>query len=284
MKQGALFFLTGFLALAGSWFGMVLVPQLQVGRADVTKDQYPSRRPGLAEQGAQVYRANGCAACHSQQVRQSGTVFDFAITEVGTNAPGVIAALKTVNNKLDAAALSALPLDVLVGVKKQAVADAEKVFKKTGATLQTRVRPVGPDMERGWGKRANVGQDYLQDSPVMIGSQRLGPDLANIGSRNTDENWHIHHLYAPSSKVPGSTMPAYRFLFEKRKIGRHASPDALVLEGALKPEAGFEIVPTDKARALVAYLKSLRSDAALFEAPMTVAAPVEAATTNAPAK
>jgi hypothetical protein len=79
-------------------------------------------------------------------------------------------------------------------------------------------------------------------------------------------------------------MPAYRFLFEKRKIVRNPSPGALALEGALKPEAGFEIVPTDKARTLAAYLTSLRSDAALFEAPITVAAPVDAAATNAPAK
>lgn len=285
MNQGALFFLTGFLALAGSWFGMVLVPQFQVGRQDLTKDQYPSRRPGLAEQGAQVYRANGCASCHSQQVRQSGTVFDVVLTEIGTNAPAVVAALKKVNSKLDSAALEALPQNVMVGINNKAVAEIEKAFKKSGATIQVRVRPIGPDIDfQGWGKRANVAQDYLQDSPVMLGSQRLGPDLANIGSRNADENWHLNHLYAPSSKVAGSSMPAYRFLFEKRKIGRQPSPNALALEGALKPEAGFEIVPTDKALALVAYLKSLRSDVPLFEAPVTAAATVNAPPTTAPAK
>ena len=56
------------------------------------------------------------------------------------------------------------------------------------------------------------------------------------------------------------------FLFEERKIGRVPSPDALKIEGV---EAGYEVVPTDEAKALAAYLASLRADVPLFEAPMT---------------
>ena len=286
MNYGALIFLAGFLALSSSWLGMVLVPQLQVGRQElatnsVTAALYPSRRPGLAEQGAQVYRANGCVSCHSQQVRQSGTVFDVVLGEVGTNRAAVVAALKAINSKLDDTALAALPKDLLHGTDKTAADVVTKAFKETGAKIEVRVRPTGPDMDRGWGLRGNVAQDYLQDSPVFLGSQRLGPDLANIGARNADANWHLQHLYAPSSKVTGSTMPAYRFLFEKRKVGRHPSPDAL----PVATEAGYEIVPTEKALALAAYLQSLRSDAPLFEAPFSApSAPAAPAATNAPAK
>ena len=49
-------------------------------------------------------------------------------------------------------------------------------------------------------------------------------------------------------------MPPYRFLFEKRKIGRRPSPEALALPGELAPGAGYEIVPKPAAKALVAYL------------------------------
>lgn len=291
MNYGALFFLAGFLALTSSWFGMVLVPQLQVGRQElatnsVTGTLYPSRRPGLAEQGAQVYRANGCVACHSQQVRQGGTVFDVVLAEVGTNPPAVVAALKVINSTLDVAAPAALPKDALSNIDKTTADEAGKILKTTGAKYEIRVRPVGPEIGRGWGQRGTVGQDYLQDAPVFLGSQRLGPDLANIGARNADENWHLNHLYAPSSRVPGSTMPPYRFLFEKRRIGRQPSPDALKLAGAFAAESGFEIVPTEQAVALAAYLQSLHSDAPLFEAPLSVAAPAgtNAPATNAPAK
>lgn len=290
VNYGALIFLAGFLALSSSWFGMVLVPQLQVGRQElatnsVTAALYPSRRPGLAEQGAQVYRANGCVSCHSQQVHQDGTVFDVVLSEVGTNRASVVAALKAINSKLDDAALAALPKDLLHGTDKSAADAVTKAFKETGAKLEVHVRPTGADMDRGWGLRGNVAQDYLQDSPVFLGTQRLGPDLANIGARNPDANWHLNHLYAPSSVVPGSTMPPYRFLFEKRPVGRRPSPDRLKVVTDEKTKVQFEIVPTEKALALAAYLQSLRSDAPLFEAPFTApSAPPAPAATNAPAK
>lgn len=271
MNYGAFFFLTGFLALASSWYGLVLVPQLQLGRQPVTKvlggtDAYPSRRPGLAEQGAQVYRASGCVSCHSQQVQQQGTVFDVVITELGTNQPAVEAALKALGSKLDAAALAALPQDVFRGVDKARATEADAALKKSGAKYAVQIRPIGPDMDWGWGRRATVAADFLQDNPALPGAQRLGPDLANVGVRKPDANWHLKHLYAPKSQVPDSTMPPYRFLFEKRKIGRVPSPDALKLDAI---EAGYEVVPTDDAKALAAYLLSLRADVPLFEAPMT---------------
>ncbi|MEY4386650.1 MAG: hypothetical protein RLY20_1933 [Verrucomicrobiota bacterium] len=283
MNYRSVVFLVGFLALASSWCGMVLTPQLQVGRQEITTNSvtsllYPSRRPGLAEQGAQVYRANGCAACHSQQVRQSGTVFDVVMTEAGTNTAVVLAALKSVDAKLDAGFLGTLPKNVLTGVSKQQSDEATKAFKDTGAKVDARVRPTGTDIERGWGLRASVAQDYLQDSPVMVGSQRIGPDLANIGARNADLSWHLQHLYDPKSKIADSTMPPYRFLFEKRRVGRNPSPDRL----NVTTEPGYEIVPTDKAVALAAYLTSLRSDAPLFEAPFS--APAVAPKSDSPAK
>ena len=77
MNQGPLLFLGIFAALVSSWWGLVLSPQLQIGRQNLGTNTlndalYPSARPGLARQGADVYRAHGCAACHSQQVRAKG--------------------------------------------------------------------------------------------------------------------------------------------------------------------------------------------------------------------
>lgn len=274
MNYGALIFLVGFIGLAGSWFGLVLGPQLQLGRQSVAKvtggtDLYPSRRPGMAEQGLQVYRANGCASCHSQQVQQFGTVFDVVMSELGTNQPAVVAALASINSKLEAASLGSLPQDVVRGVDKAEADAVISAFKPTGAKVDILIRPVGADMEWGWGRRATVAADFLQDNPAMPGSLRLGPDLANVGVRKPDANWQLNHLYAPASVVPDSTMPPYRFLFEKRKIDRHPSPDALQLTGEFAPEAGYEIIPTAEAKSLAAYLVSLRADVPLYEAPLT---------------
>jgi len=115
---------------------------------------------------------------------------------------------------------------------------------------------------------------------VMLGSQRIGPDLADVGSRLPAAESHLLHLYNPKIFEKKSVMPPYRFLFEKRKIGREPSPDALRFTGEFAPEQDCEIVPTDPAKALAAYLLSLRADTVIFETPMTVAV---AASTNAPA-
>ena len=60
MNYGPLIFLTAFFALATSWFGFVLTPQIQIGRmlqeTNVvnTAELYPPPPPGLAQQGLQV--------------------------------------------------------------------------------------------------------------------------------------------------------------------------------------------------------------------------------------
>jgi cbb3-type cytochrome oxidase cytochrome c subunit len=291
MNYGPLIFLAAFFALATSWFGLVLTPQMQVGQLQQTNTvgleaTYPVSRPGLAREGLEVYRANGCAYCHSQQVRQTGTVCDVILTEPGSNQPALLALLK-VNpdfNKTEAKEiLSGLPKPILQGATKQQADSDLSMLTAAGATAQLWVQPVGPDIARGWGKRHTVAEDFLFDSPVLLGSQRIGPDLANVGARLSDANWHIRHLYAPQLEVKGSTMPPFRFLFEKRKIERMRSSDALDLPRELAPPPGYEIVPKPAGKALVAYLLSLRADAPIFPTPMSVPAPPPAEGTNAPA-
>ena len=293
MKSGALVFLAAFLALASSWCGFVLAPQIQLGRdaqtnALASADIYPQARPGLARQGLEVYRASGCVYCHNQQIGQDGTIAELVLTRAGTNQAATVAAILNVNSELEKQGaqelLSDLPKTILRTANKDVADSAARQFGGTGAGVGLRVVPVGPDISRGWGLRRTVAQDYLFDYPVQVGSQRIGPDLSNIGMRLPDARWHLLHLFNPQFVVKGSTMPAYRFLFETRKIGRQASPNALTLPAEFTPAAGYEIVPKPEARALVAYLLSLRADAPLFEAPLTSATPgVTPSGTNAPA-
>ncbi len=124
---------------------------------------------------------------------------------------------------------------------------------------QVRPQGFGADIERGWGDRRTVPQDYLYDKPHLLGSMRTGPDLANIGVRQPDDNWHHLHLYNPRSVSPGSIMPAFRFLYEIQEVVGEPSSDALQLPEDFEPAPppGYEIVPGPDAKALVAYLKSL---------------------------
>ena len=206
MNSGPLLFLGLFVTMACSWLGFVLGPQLQLGGMTQTNtvvvgtnlsDTYPIALPGDSRQGAEVYRANGCAACHTEMVR---------------------------------------PLS------------------------------QGSDIRHAWGARRSVAEDYLFDQPVMLGSQRVGPDLANFG-RRSDLNGILLRLYDPRLITPGSVMPPCRYLFETRKIGIFPSREALVLPAPDAPPPGCETVARPEALALAAYLLSLRQGSYLFDAP-----------------
>jgi cbb3-type cytochrome oxidase cytochrome c subunit len=288
VNYGPLLFLGAFFALATSWFGYVLAPQIQIGRLGETNTvpegiTYPVARPGLARQGLDVYRANGCAYCHSQQVGQTGVTCDVLLTDAGTNRNLLISALHKLKPELGDAGvqslLSSLPKPVFQGVSRDVADAAVKDLSVGGAKAELWVQPLGPDISRGWGARRSVAADFLYDYPVMLGEQRIGPDLANVGVRLPDAHWQLEHLYQPRKFVKDSAMPPYRYLFQKRRIEHTRSLDALT---QVDTEPGYEIVPTPEASALAAYLLSLRADAPLFETPMSVAA-APAASTNSPA-
>jgi cbb3-type cytochrome oxidase cytochrome c subunit len=295
MKSAATVFLAAFLALSASWAGFVLAPQLQIGRAPQVKPTgsdgvYPVARPGLAQQGAQVYRSLGCVYCHSQSVRQDGSICELVLTDAGTNAPATLAALAQFDKELaKPATLNSLPKVIKTLPDVPAALPMIKALKAAGATAEAKVSAQGPDIARGWGLRRSVAQDYAYEETVQIGTRRNGPDLANVGMTKPGLDWHLLHLYAPTAVVTGSTMPPYRFLFEQRKISRAPSPYALQLPGELALPVGYEVVPTEAARALAAYLVSLRVDVPLYEAPFTPLIPAAPATnapaaTNSPAK
>lgn len=193
MRNGLIFFVGLFAALAFSWAGVVLWPNYQLGRLAPVFDEnegkaFPARTPGVAAQGRLVYEDLGCAACHTQQVRRP----DF-----------------------------------------------------------------GSDKARGWGDHQSVARDYIYDTHVQLGDSRLGPDLANVGGRKPpyDSEDLLKLLYTGGDR---GLMPRYRFLFEQHSIAdRQPSDFALTLRGSLAAPAGEEIVPTPRARALVAYLLSL---------------------------
>jgi cbb3-type cytochrome oxidase cytochrome c subunit len=291
MNHGPLIFLGVLATFVASWWSLIFAPQIQIGsQQNVQPDgsTYPYRRAGFAEQGHQVYVANGCVQCHGQQVRQDGYTFDLVLTSAGTNSDRVEQLLKKIAPEANAKEIIAKasdtsPQPILTNIAQGLAEDHQKTLKKAGATAQPVFIPLGSDQERGWGKRLSVGADYLFEYPVQVGNSRLGPDLANVGARNPDANWHLLHLYNPRTVVEKSIMPAYQYLFVTRPLGKKPSPNALKLDGKFARE-GFEVVPTTEALQLVAYLQSLRADTLLFEAPMTQLAPPPAASgTNAPA-
>lgn len=62
------------------------------------------------------------------------------------------------------------------------------------------------------GGRPTRPEDYGNDNPALLGSQRTGPDLKYVGHRLPSKDWHIAHLIDPRSTEPNSIMPSYAHL------------------------------------------------------------------------
>jgi len=108
---------------------------------------YPVARPGLAQQGLQVYRANGCACCHSQQVGQCETALDIVLTEAGTNQAVTLAALL----KLATTSPDELPVMIALPPLEAARAKHERrsASRRTAQSPAAQLQPGGGERRRG---------------------------------------------------------------------------------------------------------------------------------------
>jgi cytochrome c oxidase cbb3-type subunit II len=115
------------------------------------------------------------------------------------------------------------------------------------------VRPLTEDKVFG---RPSAASDFKYQTPELLGSERTGPDLTNIGVRQPSSVWQYIHLYNPRAVVPESIMPSFGWLFEV--VDRApAGVTAIPLPKAYAPTRGA-VVPTHRAEALIGYLASLK--------------------------
>lgn len=115
------------------------------------------------------------------------------------------------------------------------------------------VRPLDQDKVFG---RPSMAGDFKYQTPELLGSERTGPDLTNIGVRQSSAAWQYIHLYNPRAVVPASIMPSFDWLFEV--VGQApAGVTSVPVPKAYAPAQGV-VVPTRKAEALIAYLASLK--------------------------
>ncbi|HLH96404.1 MAG TPA: cytochrome-c oxidase, cbb3-type subunit II [Xanthobacteraceae bacterium] len=73
----------------------------------------------------------------------------------------------------------------------------------------------------------SLAAESMYDHPFQWGSKRIGPDLARIGGKYSDD-WHRDHLKDPRSVVPTSVMPGYPQLATNDLDFRHIGEDMKV--------------------------------------------------------
>lgn len=104
--------------------------------------------------------------------------------------------------------------------------------------------------------RGSLPGDYALEDPPLLGTQRTGPDLANVGVRQPSEVWNLIHLYNPRAVVGSSVMPSYPWLFETMTQANDG--DIVVpVPDSHKPDNEV-VVAKQEAIDLVRYLQSLQ--------------------------
>ena len=121
------------------------------------------------------------------------------------------------------------------------------------------------DMDKVFGSRPGMAADYANmkrtsiwvNTATLMGTERTGPDLTNVGNRQPSRDWNLMHLYNPRSVVPQSIMPSYKWLFEIKE--KPAKNDVVVSMPARFLNGGVEkVVARKEALQLFAYLQSLK--------------------------
>jgi cytochrome c oxidase cbb3-type subunit 2 len=121
------------------------------------------------------------------------------------------------------------------------------------------------EMDRVFGSRPGMAADYANigrtsvwvNTATVMGTERTGPDLIDVGSRQPSREWNLMHLFNPRSVVAQSIMPSYEWMFEMKE---QPGPNDVVVNVApefLKGRKG-KVVARPEALQLVAYLQSLK--------------------------
>ncbi len=121
------------------------------------------------------------------------------------------------------------------------------------------------DMDKVWGSRPSIAADYAGDhrqdfwrnTATLLGSERTGPDLTNVGNRQASKDWQLVHLFNPRIVVAQSIMPSYSWLFEIKPVAVANDMVVNVPKKYLGGDTG-KVVATREALQLVAYLLSLK--------------------------
>ena len=121
------------------------------------------------------------------------------------------------------------------------------------------------DMDKVWVDRPGISADYAgiertdvwRNTATLMGTERTGPDLTNVGKRQPSEAWNLVHLYQPRAVVKQSIMPAYPWLFEVKEELDSTDVEVNIPEEYRKGIKG-NIVAKQEALDLVAYLQGLK--------------------------
>jgi cytochrome c oxidase cbb3-type subunit II len=121
------------------------------------------------------------------------------------------------------------------------------------------------EMDKMFGARPGMASDYAnigrtsiwQNTATLMGTERTGPDLTDVGNRQASRDWNLMHLYNPRMVVAQSIMPAYEWLFENKEQPLPTDIVVNIIPEFMNGKKG-KVVAKREALQLVAYIQSLK--------------------------
>ena len=171
----------------------------------------------------------------------------------------LVAVMPAINNQQNN-----MPLPNAIPLSADAV-KGKNVFIANGCVACHTQQVRNIDMDKAWGDRPSIAADYAdnhrtdfwRNTATLMGTERTGPDLTNIGNRQPSKDWNLVHLYNPRIVVKESIMPAYPWLFKIKQ--QPSKSDVLVnIPAAYLNGKTGKVVATKDAMYLLAYLQSLK--------------------------
>ncbi|HCS19706.1 MAG TPA: cytochrome-c oxidase [Bacteroidetes bacterium] len=121
------------------------------------------------------------------------------------------------------------------------------------------------DMDKSFGSRPGIAADYAgihrtdlwRNTATLMGTERTGPDLTDVGNRQPSRDWNLVHLFNPRTVVKESIMPSYPWLFTIKEQPEKGDVVVNVPKEFMNGREG-KVVATQDALYLIAYLQSLK--------------------------
>lgn len=106
------------------------------------------------------------------------------------------------------------------------------------------IRPFRSETAR-YGDYSMSGE-FIYDRPHLWGSKRTGPDVHRVGQKYLDI-WHYRHMEDPNSTSPGSIMPPYAWMLERKYNTDHLPAKIRTLQslGTPYPEGYDQVAIND---------------------------------------
>ncbi|PSL28153.1 cytochrome c [Chitinophaga ginsengisoli] len=170
-----------------------------------------------------------------------------------------VAILPAISNEQNNAPLPEAPVLSEDAVKGKAL------FVANGCVACHTQQVRNVEMDKIWGERPGIAADYadnhrtdlFHNTATLMGTERTGPDLTNVGKRQPSRDWQLVHLFNPRTVVEQSIMPAYTWLFDIKDSLKEGDVVVNVPEAFLA-SPHQKVVASREALQLVAYLQSLQ--------------------------